>query len=398
MKYAAACLLFSCQLLLGSGAVGAADGRYHLKFELSKTDFADTIAVEWVDGRVVVPVRVGDRHCRFLLDTGAALAVVYAGEEPEGCRPAGQITSRDAVGRLDRVPLVALPPLTLGRDLTLTGCQATVHRRPPGADEFDGILGFDLVSKGIALKIDARAGHIVLSDRRKHFRDEPGLTGRYTVPPGLFTPHVCIEPFRGYVEEALFDTGSSQLYVINDRSFRRAEPFCRAQRASQVEGRARGSYALGLHGREAESEVVFLDIDSLVWQGFGLCRLHTRTTVGNSHLGAGLLRYGALTFLPRGRKVRFQPYDGAPNVAIDNPQTDKVIAADADGLPAAAFVWLGGKAFQAGLREGDVLLKADGREVGSFADYARRRYIIGHVYTFVVRDVRGFLKEVKMEW
>jgi hypothetical protein len=45
-----------------------------------------------------------------------------------------------------------------------------------------------------------------------------------------------------------------------------------------------------------------------------------------------------------------------------------------------------------------VLLKADGREVGSFADYARRRYLIGHVYTFVVRDVRGFLKEVKMEW
>jgi len=375
----------------------AQKGRYHLKFQVSKKHFADTIAVECVDGRVVVPVTIGGRLYRFMLDTGAAQAVVYAGEQPDGCQPAGTIVSQDAVGRRHSVPLVVLPPMTLGRDLTLTGCQATVHRRPPGARRFDGILGFDLVAKGIALKIDVRGGYVVLSDIKKFFEGEAGFTGRYSVPPGRFTPHVAVEPFRGYVEEALFDTGSSQLYVMNSQSLKRGEAACRSQRAGQIEGRALGSYALGLHGREALSEVTFLSLDSVSWLGFGLCQLHTKTTQGNSHVGAAVLQHGAVTFMPRNRKIRFQPYEQVRSLHINNEQTEKVIA-PVGGLPVAAFVWKDGAAYKAGLREGDVLLKADDREIGTYEDYARTRYIIGHVYTFVVRDVRGFLKEVRMEW
>lgn len=368
---------------------------YNLKFQLSQHDFADTLAIELVGGRVVVPVRVGQREMHFLFDTGAAQAVVYADGDLASCPQLGTIASIDAMGRREQVPLVQLPPLSLG-NLTLTGCQATVHRRPVSRHRYDGILGFDLICKGLSVKIDLQRRHIIITDRKKHFADETGFESRYRVLPALHTPYVQVEPFRDYYEEALFDTGSPLLFSLGQQSFtRKAVIACKRQRAGQIEGRAEGSFLVGLHGREQHAEVTFLCLDSLVWGGFAFRELHTKTVGTGSHLGAAVLHYGAVTFLPRQRVVRFQPYDHQSEAVVGNGQTDKVIAS-VDGLPVAAFVWRQGNAYAAGLREGDVLLKIDGRELHSYDEYARFRYLIGYHYTFLVRDRYGFMKEVKM--
>ena len=143
--------------------------------------------------------------------------------------------------------------------------------------------------------------------------------------------------------------------------------------------------------------MVFLGLDCLIWADFGFQRIETKTTQGGSHLGAGVLRYGAVTFLPHKKRVRFQPYKGGYNVRVDNKQIDKVVVGK-NGLPVVAFVWQRGRAYQAGLREGDVILKADNYVFRSFDDYRRFRYLRDHVYTFLVRDSKGVSKEVRMSW
>ena len=377
----------------------AQKGHYNLKFQLSKKNFADTIGIELQEGRVLVPVTIDGCQRRFMLDTGAAQAIIYDDSHIGSCQPAGTIGSFDAVGHREEVPLVTLPPLTIGT-LTLTGCQATVHQRPRTArQDFDGIIGFDLVCKGISMKIDTEARLLILTDRKKLFdSDGRGFEAKYKVRPYFHTPYLEAEPFTGYKEEVLFDTGSRRLYVMGKESFGQSLPACQKQRAGQVEGRAQGSYMMGLHGRERKGEVVFLSVDRLTtFGGFSFCELHTQTTSGGSHLGAGVLKYGSVTFLPQRKTVRFLPYDGQSRVAIGNRQTEKAIG-NRNGLPVAEFVWRDGKAFAAGLREGDTILKADGHAFASFDDYARFRYLIGHVYTFIVRDLRGIQKEVRMEW
>ena len=82
------------------------------------------------EGRVFVPVRVGGTVRRFLLDTGAAQAIVYDDTDLARSPRLGTISSIDALGTQASVPVVVLPPLTLGQ-LTLTGLHATVHQRPP---------------------------------------------------------------------------------------------------------------------------------------------------------------------------------------------------------------------------------------------------------------------------
>ena len=145
--------------------------RYRYDFTLNRSNFVDSIAIEWERGQVLLPVEIGGKTYRFLFDTGAAQAVVYADSPIDGCRPAGLIRSQDATGAMDTVQLVTLPPITLGQ-LTLTGCQATIHRRPVAGRNIDGIVGFDLINRGLSAKIDVRNRLLILTDRKDFFRNE----------------------------------------------------------------------------------------------------------------------------------------------------------------------------------------------------------------------------------
>lgn len=376
-------LTYGCAQL-GSG--------YSLDFSLSKTDFADTIAIEYQNAQVYVPVTINGQPYRFLLDTGSGHAVVYDDRRFENSEPAGTIATRDAIGHRDTVEMLSLPPLTLG-SLTLTGCRATVQHRAVKRPGVDGILGFDLVCKGMQMKIDTREKILILTDKRKFFDQEEGFEMKYKLD--YHVPFLQVKPFKGYQEQALFDTGSRHLYSMNKASFDRGERACLAQNSRQIEGRTMGRHAMGLLGSEPLGEVVFLCLDSLSLGGFSFGDLHVVTTQGGSHVGARLLEYGSVAFLPKRKRMLFQPFDGSSRSLVGNEQLQKAIVNE-NGLPVVGLVWERSELFAAGLRQGDIILKADDHAFSSFADFMAFRPLIGKVYHVMVRDRRGFVKEVKM--
>ena len=385
-------LIAACFLVVS--ACLAQTGGYHLKFTLSKKNFVDSIGISFEHGQVFVPVTIGSKTYNFLLDTGASNAVIYDDTPIDGCMPAGTITTHDAVGRKDTVQLLSLPPFTIGT-LTLSGCQATLQHRAVKRRHIDGILGFDLVCKGLQMKIDLHQQLLILTDRKNYFDREPGVETRYRL--NYHVPYINVKPFAKYEEPVLFDTGSRQLYSMNKQSFDRAEQKVKDIITPQIEGRSTGRHAMGHSGAEPLGEVVFLALDSLQLGSFSFRNIHLVTTQGGSHVGARLLEYGAVVFNPRRKRMRFQPYNEQSYCYVDNEQLQKAIVNDG-GRPTIGLVWEHSEAYQAGLREGDVLIKADDRNIGTFDDYVAFRPLRGHQYKFTVRDKRGFLKEVTMKW
>ena len=284
-------------------------GGYNLRFKVSERNFADSIAIEDEGGRVFVTVTIGGAQRRFLLDTGAAQTVVYDDTELSHCPQVGTIRSTDALGAQAVVPMVALPPLRMGR-LLFTGMQATVHQRPSQGQHIDGIVGFDIVCKGLSMKIDVAQRLLILTDRKKHFNAERAQTIEipYQVLPFRHTPYVDVQPFQGYTEQVLFDTGSPYLYRMNKASFEQGLDSCLAQNPEQIEGTTTGSFLRGLHGQEASGQVTLLRLDRLQWGTFSFYELSTRTTQGLSHLGGPVLDYGSVVFLPHRKRLLFQPY------------------------------------------------------------------------------------------
>ena len=354
---------------------------YSLDFEVSATDFVDTIKIEWQRHQVYVPVVIDGKVLRFLLDTGAGQTVVFDDAPIRGAQPAGWIKTLDALGRRDSVPVVTLPPMQIGSE-RFTGCRAIVQHRVVRRQTVDGILGFDIFAKGLCAKIDVRAGILVLTDRRRFFDVEGGAEVKYKLK--YHTPYLRVNPFGRYREQACFDTGSRQVYAINYESFRQGEERTRPEMVSPlIEGRCTGRYAMGHSGTERLGEVLFLHFPQFYIGTLPLCDLHTLTTQGTSHVGAGVLEHCAVIINPHRRRLIFQPYEGYDRVVVDNRQTEIAFVADR-GLPVVGLVWEQGIPYQQGFRVGDVIIRIDGRPVNDFSSFALWPYEQGREYTFTV--------------
>lgn len=362
---------------------------YQQQFSFSLHNFCDTVPIEFANGRLYLRILTADGERRVMLDTGCSQGIVFQGHPLPGQTEVGNMVLNDVNGRKDTVRILRFPPFSIGR-LQLSdyvGAEAPSMNIQEGCD---AIIGFDLFSKGLAAKIDVRAGRMVITDRRRAFDGEPGEELPYRLI--RFLPHVMVSPFMRHVDQALFDTGQRALYHINAERFRK-HLYKSRNVASQVEGTASGSAIIGSFGPEEERQAYFLHLNRLKWGNFAFNDYHTMTTEGASAVGSELLNHGTLVINPFRKRMKFRPYNGADSVRIGNRQSDMWFVMK-DGKVFVGMVFEHGKAFKAGARQGDRVLKVNGRDILDLNDMNRVPIVKGQTYTFLLLDERGFNKEV----
>ena len=77
------------------------------------------------------------------------------------------------------------------------------------------------------MKIDVRDSLLIITDRKRFFKEEQGYALRYSLQRHV--PYIKVSPFERYHERVLFDTGSRQLYAMNNQHFDRGEKACSKQ-------------------------------------------------------------------------------------------------------------------------------------------------------------------------
>lgn len=385
MKRSVACLL---AVLLPVMANAQTRG-YSTNFTFSQRNFADTIPIEVVDNQIFVKATAGGRVYRFCLDTGSSQGTVYASSHISGLRALGSVVSRDAAGRSDTVSVVQLPAITIGK-LTITGYVASLFPSTM-LRAYDGIIGFDFFNKGLCCKIDTRNRRMVIADRRDFFDGETGYALHYKLK--WFVPYVMVSPFKRHYDEALFDTGSNVLYTMNKQSF--DEHAYKSKNVnSQVEARVKGKLTIGNIGAERGGEVAFLKLDRLKWDDFSFLDVSAVTTQGSSKIGAAMLRYGSVIINGFRRYIRFQPYEGGDSVKVSNkPLTTAYVPTD-DGRASVGIVMPGSADYEAGLRQGDIIISIDGKAIASFAAFQRFTLVKGMTHKMRVLTQEGKVKDV----
>ena len=365
---------------------------YSTGFTLSQRHFCDTIPLEIENDQLYISVMMGDTPCRLNLDTGSGQGIVYEGTPMSQSEELGSVISRDANGQQDTVRVVGLPPFRLGHSM-ISGYVASVLPRPKVPAPYDGIIGFDLFNKGLSAKIDTRQRILILTDQQQVFDHEEGFGVKYKLK--WFVPYIYVSPFMRHTDEALFDTGSRALYTMSKQSFDR-HAYKSRHVAAQVEGRCEGQLSIGLLGTEAKSEVALLHLDRLKWGDLSFTDVRAVTTQGASRIGTQLLRHGSVVILPHRRKMIFQPYTGGDSIHVGNKQAGTAFV-PVNGRATVGLVWEGSEAYQGGMRQGDIVLRINGQSIESFEAFARYPFVEGRQYTFVLRDARGFDKEVTLE-
>lgn len=385
MKRSVVCLL---AVLLPVMANAQTRG-YSTNFTFSQRNFADTIPIEVVDNQIFVKATAGGRVYRFCLDTGSSQGTVYASFPISGLRALGSVVSRDAAGRSDTVSVVQLPAITIGK-LTITGYVASLLPSTM-LRAYDGIIGFDFFNKGLCCKIDTRNRRMVIADRRDFFDGETGYALHYKLK--WFVPYVMVSPFKRHYDEALFDTGSNALYTMNKQSF--DEHAYKSKNVnSQVEARVKGKLTIGNIGAERGGEVAFLKLDRLKWDDFSFLDVSAVTTQGSSKIGAAMLRYGSVIINGFRRYIRFQPYEGGDSVKVSNkPLTTAYVPTD-DGRASVGIIMPGSADYEAGLRQGDIIISIDGKAIASFAAFQRFTLVKGMTHKMRVLTQEGKVKDV----
>ena len=366
--------------------------RYDTDFFLSRKNFVMTIPIEIERGQIYLPVRMQGRQYRFKLDTGASQGVIYDDVDIEGLRELGFIKSEDAVGQSHQVTTVELPPLMLD-SLIISGFKVQRMKRNVRRQGEDGIIGFALFHRGIAAKIDCRDSVMILTDRKAYFKRAQGEALRYRLK--WHVPYVNISPFEGTTEEVLFDSGSPLLYAINNERFAQMQASVPSVE-HQIEGITYGSHAIGHFGSERSHQITLLSLDSLRWGNFILQEVHCATVQGGSHIGAPLLRYGAMIIDPFRKQLIFQPYDGQTSCVVANRRPDVVIV-EKDGKAMIGMVMEQGRACQAGFRHDYIIEKVDGEPI-TFDQFNSYRWVKDQEYEFTLRLPIGIFTTLCSIW
>lgn len=385
-------LLITCHLSL-CPVVAQNMHRYNLGFTVSEQNFVDTIDIEFEHHRILVPIEIQGKKYRFMFDTGCTQGVIFDSNPIPYIKEMGNVVSFDINNLTDTVRVVQLPAFRLGK-MVVDGYLVTKDRGGVISRGYDGIIGFDLINKGLCCKIDVENKRLILTDRKKFFAQERGYEVKYKL--GSFVPYVWVSPFMRHMDRAIFDTGSTQIYSMNRESFQK-HVYKSRQVAAQVEGRAVGQHIIGMYGVEHADTVYFLALERLKWDDFSLRDYHTVTNEGNSYIGTGLLDYGSVIINPFKKRIIFQPNTTKTDeITVGNKQFQMSIV-PMDGRPAIGLIREESEAYRNGLRQGDIILKVNGRDIPSIAVFQQLHFKPGETYTYTVRHTDGSVRDVSVK-
>lgn len=367
--------------------------RYNTReMTIGKTNFVDTIRIEYAGNQLYIPVYINGKRHLFNLDTGSSQGIAYIGADTGYGQSLGNINSRDANGAVDTIPIVEYPELHLGTadGLTIRGYKASLLPRHSKHYIYDGVIGFDLFNKGLQAKIDVKNKQLIITDKKNYFDSEPGYELKYKLK--RWTPYVSINTWVKYQEPVLIDLGSTDLFVLNKAHFdteRKKDP----RVPMLVEETTYGQNTVGSYGAEKRDLIFFLKFPTLPWGKFTFNNVHSYTTQGDSKFGGALLNYGTLTINRKRMRIKFNPYNGGDAVEVNN-RIDDVSYMEEDGHTIVASIRHTSEYYKDGFREGDIVISVNGREVGTLDDFNSIKFVKGDKYTFILKDSRGFNKEI----
>ena len=377
-------LLFSTVLCTNSQAKKQNDGD---NFYVENRNFCDTISAVFSDDGIILPIEIDGKMFRFRFNTGSVQGSLFSKSGITGAKEVGNVVSSTEQNGNDTTKIVALPSLLLGKT-KIYGYLVALKKDNDNNAEYDGEIGFDIINKGLLMKIDRHAGQIIITDIPDFFKQETGFDVNYELK--WFLPYTLISPFKRHVDRALFNTSVTNLYSMGKQSFD-IHAYKSKNVGHQVEGTAKGIMP-STEGMQ-EYSVVFLNLDRLKWDKFAFTKVAAITNEGSSNIGTKILDYGTIIINPLKRSMTFEPYNKADSVVVGN-RLPGVAIVNMHDKPMVSLIFNKSNAYKSGLRRGDIITEVNGNKVNDFTDFRRIKFNDGSAYKLSVLRSKGKTAEI----
>ena len=372
--------------------------------EFSQRDFVDTIRVKIESGAVIVPVEIAGRERHLLFDTGAEHGFWFGSQE-EWMKPinADSTKWRDINGKTGTASLVQVPEMRMGR-LGISNYPISVggHLGDYICGRFDGFIGFDLVTKGLSVKLDTKDSLLIVTDRKGFFDEE--AKGRPSVKYWLAKPTypmVYVElPFGSTYMS--FDTGAIG-HGIDLSNEVLAQWLKKKKKRETIEGATLLSDTtlnvnIGLSGAITDTLVErIVHLPTVQMGSLTIKDAYVSSANMSCRVGSAQLKHASLIIDSAKKRYVFLPHDGTSDIILNDKahHSMSLVPKDSTGV-LQAVIHKGSEAYEKGVRTGDNLIEADGIPIDDVCTYItiRQQKKPGEEIHFLFRSPDGTEKRV----
>ena len=348
----------------------------------SKRDFADTIKIKVIDGAVVVPVEIEGRIRHFLFDTGSPLGL-WQGQKETWMRQftTDSLTFDDINKRSRNQIIYQFPTIKMG-NLQIENYPMIVEDAMSEftCNRFDGVIGFNLVGKGLSFKLDTKDSLLIVTDRKKFFAEEEKgqPTAKYRMKRA-YCPLVYVDSPFGWIE-MVFDTGALNTWLALsqedlDRWFQKNPKKRKLLDDLTLLTDTTINTSAGLYGLSTDTLVGrLLHFQTIKIGELPVNDLYVTTAYKTMRIGSSLLKHASLIIdAPRKRFV-FLPHNNQ-EIRVGNSEAGSISfipseSGDTLGV-LKAVVRKGSTAYLKGIRTGDYLREVNGIPINDLCTYMR---------------------------
>lgn len=320
--------------------------------------FCARIPYRLVGEKMMVKATVNGVEGNFLFDTGAPVCVSYSFAQKLGLNGGTKVSFQDSNGQQSESDVVVLNRVLLG-GVEFSRVECAVFEKGNMVEGFgvDGIIGYTLFGDKI-VELNSRSKEITISNDPDYFSLNPAWASEMMA--GAFVPYIQVRLGEHLLDTVMFDSGAGGFYDLSMKSFQRMK----GKEALQLLSQGHGILSLGASGLEDKTVKYRVVIPDFSF-GSGKFKCVTSvTTLGDSRLGSGVLRYGIVTLDYPKRQFYFQPFS---EVAPELYRKEwNVVITVMDGYLTAGFIW---ESMQNQLEGGERIVEVNGKRFDKVDTY-----------------------------
>ena len=330
----------------------------------SKKDFADTIKIKMIDGAVIVPVEIEGRIRHFLFDTGSPKEA-WMRQFTTDSLTFGDINKRSRNQIIYQFPTIKMGNLQIENYPMIVEDAMSEFT----CNRFDGIIGFNLVGKGLSFKLDTKDSLLIVTDRKKFFAEEEKgqPTAKYRMKRA-YCPLVYVDSPFGWIE-MVFDTGALNTWLALsqedlDRWFQKNPKKRKLLDDLTLQTDTTINTSVGLYGLSTDTLVGrLLHFTKIKIDKLPVNDLYITTAHPTMRVGSAVLKHASLIIDAPKKQFVFMPHNGQ-DITVGNSETGSASfipseAGDTLGV-LKAVIRKGSIAYKKGIRTGDYLIEVNG--------------------------------------
>ena len=346
----------------------------------SKKDFADTIKIKVIDGAVIVPVEIKGQTRNLLFDTGSPLGLWHGQKEDWMKKITTDSLMFGDINKRSRNQIIyQFPTIKMG-NLQIDNYPMIVENAMSEfiCNRFDGVIGFNLVGKGLSFKLDTKDSLLIVTDRKKFFAEEEKgqPTAKYKMKR-TYCPLVYVETPVGWIE-TVFDTGAMNRWFdlpqeLLDYWFQKNPKKRKLLDDLTIQTDTTINTGVGIYGLSTDTVVGrFLHFSTIKIDKLPVNDLYITTAHPTMRVGSAVLKHASLIIDAPRKQFVFVPHNGQ-DITVGNSEAGSVSlipseVGDTLGV-LKAVIRKESTAYQKGIRTGDYLVEVNGIPIKDICTY-----------------------------